>query len=48
MKTTIIGAGNVGFHLAKALDKADHTICEVYSRSKLNASKLCKQNTPFS
>ena len=42
MKTTIIGAGNVGSHLAKALDSSDHTICEVYSQNKKNAVKLCK------
>lgn len=40
MKISIIGTGNVGWHLAHALEEAGHWICEVYSRKYENAAKL--------
>ncbi len=40
MKISIVGTGNVGWHLAQALEEAGHWICEVYSRKLENASKL--------
>src|SRR6476620_11256753 len=40
-KITIIGAGNVAWHLSQALEDAGHSIQEVYSRNHSNAKKLC-------
>ena len=37
---SFIGAGNVAWHLAPALENAGHVVREVYSRSPKNASKL--------
>jgi predicted short-subunit dehydrogenase-like oxidoreductase (DUF2520 family) len=37
---TFIGAGNVAWHLAQALDAAGHIVQEVYSRKLESASKL--------
>ena len=37
---TIIGAGNVGFHLAQQLFKCGHSINQVYSRKKEKAEKI--------
>src|SRR4051812_32658944 len=41
-KIAILGAGNVGWHLAQDLEKAGHTIMEVYSRDVNSAKRLCK------
>ncbi|MDX2196317.1 MAG: Rossmann-like and DUF2520 domain-containing protein [Cytophagales bacterium] len=43
MKISIIGAGNVAWHLAQALDKSGHEIQQVYSRSIKNAKSLCEK-----
>lgn len=40
MKISIIGAGNVAWHTALALDKAGHQILEVYSRQLEHARQL--------
>jgi predicted short-subunit dehydrogenase-like oxidoreductase (DUF2520 family) len=40
-KITIIGAGNVAWHLTQALEDAGHSIQEVYSKDLKNAKKLC-------
>lgn len=39
-KIAIIGAGNVAWHLAPALENAGHEILEVYSRNKKNAEQI--------
>jgi predicted short-subunit dehydrogenase-like oxidoreductase (DUF2520 family) len=39
-KITIIGSGNVAWHLAPALEEAGHSIQEVYSRDLAHAKKL--------
>ncbi|AFK03901.1 protein of unknown function DUF2520-containing protein [Emticicia oligotrophica DSM 17448] len=41
MKISIIGAGNVAWHLAITLEDHHHTICEVFSRTEDKAEKLC-------
>jgi predicted short-subunit dehydrogenase-like oxidoreductase (DUF2520 family) len=41
-KITIIGSGNVGFHLAQQLFKCGHSICQVYSRKKEKAEILAE------
>lgn len=43
MKITIVGAGNVAWHLSQALEDAGHSIQEVYSRNIKNAQKLCSK-----
>lgn len=43
MKITIIGAGNVAWHLAQALQKAGHTIVQVYSRTLSHAEDLASK-----
>jgi predicted short-subunit dehydrogenase-like oxidoreductase (DUF2520 family) len=40
-KITIIGSGNVAWHLSQALEDAGHSIREIYSRNISNARKLC-------
>lgn len=40
LKISIIGSGNVAWHLAPALDNAGYPVVEVYSRNKNNAKKL--------
>ena len=44
MKISIIGTGNLGWHLANVLEEAGHTIIDIYSRNsqqaKNSASKL--------
>lgn len=40
---TFIGAGNVAWHLAQALEDAGHTIAEVYSRNMAQAQALARQ-----
>jgi len=41
-KISIIGSGNVAWHLAHALDTARHTILQVYSRNTESAKRLAK------
>lgn len=43
MKISFVGAGNVAWHLAKAMDKQNQTIVEVYSKNIKNATKLCEK-----
>ena len=40
MKISFIGAGNVAWHLAQAIEDAGHWICEVYSRDTQKARQL--------
>ena len=40
---TIIGTGNVAWHLAPALERAGHVINEVYGRSENKALLLCER-----
>lgn len=42
MKITIIGAGNVGTHLAKRLFECKHEIIQVFSRNREKAQELAK------
>jgi len=42
-KITIIGSGNVAWHLASALEEAGHSIQEVYSRNLVHAKKLASK-----
>lgn len=42
MKITLIGAGNVAWHLGQAFCQAGHQIAEVWSRSPSNAQELSK------
>lgn len=39
-RITFIGAGNVAWHLAPALENAGHAVVEVYSRSNTTAAEL--------
>jgi len=39
-KVILIGAGNLATHLGKAIQKAGHTILQVYSRTNESAKKL--------
>jgi predicted short-subunit dehydrogenase-like oxidoreductase (DUF2520 family) len=39
-RITLIGAGNVGWHLARHLENAGHQLREIYSRNFKNARKL--------
>lgn len=39
-KVTIIGSGNVAWHLAPALENAGHQLLEVYSRSRIGAEQI--------
>lgn len=43
MKISIIGSGNVAWHMAIALEEAGNQICEVYSRTIANAGMLVKK-----
>lgn len=43
MRITIIGAGNVGSHLARALHRAGHQIDQVYSRQLAKAATVAEQ-----
>ena len=43
MKVILIGAGNVGYHLGRALHKAGVNIIEVFSRVEEKAAKLAKK-----
>lgn len=40
---SFVGAGNVAWHLAQALEAAGHKILEVYSRRPLAAEALCER-----
>ncbi len=40
MKISIIGSGNIGWHLGIALEHHQHTICEVFSRTSEKAIAL--------
>jgi predicted short-subunit dehydrogenase-like oxidoreductase (DUF2520 family) len=40
MKVSIIGSGNVGWHLGIALENHHHPVCEVFSRQATKAQKL--------
>ncbi|MEQ8707120.1 MAG: DUF2520 domain-containing protein [Phaeodactylibacter sp.] len=42
MQITIIGAGNVGSHLARALHGSGHTVAQIYSRQLSNARGAAK------
>jgi len=42
-KIAIIGAGNVAWHLAPALEDAGHTITEVYARTLQSADKIIER-----
>jgi predicted short-subunit dehydrogenase-like oxidoreductase (DUF2520 family) len=42
MKISFIGAGNVSWHLSKALENAGHGVEEVFSRNNKNAEELTK------
>jgi len=39
-KVAIVGAGNVAWHLARALEDAGHCVTDIYSRRITNARKL--------
>lgn len=39
-KIAVIGAGNVAWHLAPALEDAGHTVTEVYARTLASANKI--------
>lgn len=43
MKIVILGAGNVGTHLAWALKENGHDIVQIYSRTQLSAQELALQ-----
>lgn len=43
MKISFIGSGNLAWHLAQKLEKSDHQILEVYSRTLPNALALCEK-----
>ncbi len=40
MKISIIGSGNVGWHLGIALENQHHPVCEVFSRNSTKATTL--------
>lgn len=42
-KISIIGAGNVGFHLAQRLYTCGHKICQIYSRTQKKATDLAQR-----
>lgn len=46
MKTALIGAGNVAWHLGKALQKAGHEIVAVYSRTAIHREALATELAP--
>jgi predicted short-subunit dehydrogenase-like oxidoreductase (DUF2520 family) len=43
LKISIIGSGNVAWHLALAIEDAGHSICQVYSRNLQHARQLSKK-----
>lgn len=43
MKIALIGAGNVGWHLAKTLDATQHQVTAVYSRTAATREALAQQ-----
>lgn len=40
MNITILGAGNVAWHLAQAFEKAGHNVMEVYARNRKKAKEI--------
>lgn len=42
LNVVLIGAGNVAFHIGKALHQKGHSITQVYSKTKANADSLAK------
>ena len=42
-KVAIIGAGNVGWHLARALEDAGHYVTDIYSRRKAKGLELANR-----
>lgn len=42
LKITVIGSGNVGFHLAQRLYHCGHHICQVFSRTPTKSAHLAK------
>ncbi|TAF67221.1 MAG: DUF2520 domain-containing protein [Cytophagales bacterium] len=42
MKISVIGAGNVAWHIAQTLEKNGHTLLEVYSKGLDSAEKLSR------
>src|SRR5688572_33356743 len=45
LRIVILGAGNVAWHLAPALEKAGHEVVAVYSRTEISARELASQLT---
>src|SRR5688572_20746204 len=45
LRIVILGAGNVAWHLAPALEKAGHEVKAVYSRTENSAQELASQLT---
>lgn len=45
LQIVILGAGNVAFHLSKALIEANHQIIQIYSRTNNSAEILAKQHS---
>jgi predicted short-subunit dehydrogenase-like oxidoreductase (DUF2520 family) len=43
LKISLIGAGNVAWHLAQLFEKNNHTILEIYSRDLSNSEKLSRK-----
>lgn len=43
MKISIIGTGNVGWHLAFELEEAGHTMIDIYSRNLQNAKNIASK-----
>ena len=43
MNISLIGAGNLATHLGRALHKAGHCICQVYSRTSASAEVLAQK-----
>ena len=42
-KVAIVGAGNVGWHLARALEDAGHCVTDIYSRRITTARELAQR-----
>jgi predicted short-subunit dehydrogenase-like oxidoreductase (DUF2520 family) len=42
LKITVIGSGNVGFHLAQRLYECGYSICQVFSRTPTKSAHLAK------
>jgi predicted short-subunit dehydrogenase-like oxidoreductase (DUF2520 family) len=46
MKTALIGAGNVAWHIGRALQDAGHEVVAVYSRTEVSRQELARQLAP--